>query len=108
MIQFDNNISFREIRGLTDMAKDNIILPLTQFGEGNTGVHDIDTALDDVFTSNMKSNKGDHIIIAVPIYESSPVYNEQSTEIQIAGVVPVCDYKCIQIADAVIMNSNFE
>lgn len=106
MTQFDSiNTSFRENRGLTDMAKENIILPLTQFGEGNTGVHDIDTALDDVFTSNMKSNKGDTIIIAVPIYESSPVYNEQSTEVQIAGVVPVCDYKSIQIADAVVMDN---
>lgn len=96
--------NFRGMIQLTDMARDNIILPLTQFGEGNTGVHDIDTALGDVFTSNMKSNEGENIRIAVPIYESSPVYNEQDIDVQIAEVAPISEEQCIQIADAVVIN----
>ena len=41
----------------TEMALKDIILPITQFGENNIGVNDIDIALGDTFTSNMISHK---------------------------------------------------
>ena len=52
----------------------------------------------------MKSNEGENIRIAVPIYESSPVYNEQDIDVQIAEVAPISEEQCIQIADAVVIN----
>ena len=53
----------------TEMALKNIILPITQFGENNLGVNDIDIALGDTFTSNMKSHKEKKLPMAIPIYD---------------------------------------
>ena len=49
----------------TEMALKDIILPITQFGENNIGVNDIDIALGDTFTSNMISHKENKIPMAV-------------------------------------------
>ena len=64
---FDSRPFFRTKEELTYMARKDVILPITQFGEGNLGVDDIDTALGDCFTSNMKSNSCENILIAIPV-----------------------------------------
>ena len=55
----------------TEMDLKDIILPITQFGQGNIGVKDINIALGDTYTSNMISYKEANILIAVPVYNHS-------------------------------------
>jgi len=55
----------------TEMALKDIILPITQFGQGNIGTNDINVALGDIYTSNMISYREEKIAIAVPVYNHS-------------------------------------
>ena len=66
----------------TEMALKDIILPITEFGQGNIGVKDINIGFpsgyricpfsyNDTYTSNMISYKEPNILIAVPVYNHS-------------------------------------
>ena len=62
----------------TDMALKNIILPITQHGSGNTGTTNMDSALGEWFSTNMKSNvdEYDNLPIATPLYTTTHVLPE--------------------------------
>tara|TARA_B100000965_G_scaffold15162_1_gene11404 strand:+ start:1969 stop:2241 length:273 start_codon:yes stop_codon:yes gene_type:complete len=64
----DSKPFYRHESEYTEMALKDIILPITQFGEGNIGTNDINVALGDVYTSNMISYREEKIVIAVPVY----------------------------------------
>tara|TARA_B100001175_G_scaffold42089_1_gene31372 strand:- start:6540 stop:6833 length:294 start_codon:yes stop_codon:yes gene_type:complete len=73
----------------TEMALKDIILPITQFGENNIGVNDIDIALGDTFTSNMISHKENKIPMAIPIYDHN---NNAQKAIPIINGQRLCEY----------------
>ena len=60
------------------MALKNIILPITQHGSGNTGTTNMDSALGEWFSTNMKSNvdEYDNLPIATPLYTTTHVLPE--------------------------------
>ena len=67
----DSKPFYRHESEYTEMALKDIILPITQFGQGNIGVNDMNIALGDVYTSNMISYREEKKVIAVPVYNHS-------------------------------------
>lgn len=80
-----SRLSARNEYEYTEMAMNNIILPITQYGEGNNGVENIDVAQGDYYTSNMGSNREE-----APLTIAYPVYNEDKS-IPVAQVISILE-----------------
>jgi hypothetical protein len=79
---------------LTTMARDGIVLELTYYGEGNTGVTNIDTALGSTYTSNMQSNE-----------ETESIEDNIPKAVRLgscANLVDINEYENIPVAELVV------